>query len=62
MEESAKFTPDSNAYAKFLPLVQSSGTGKSRMVDEMAKEMFLIPLNVRRLEDKGNSSAISFTL
>lgn len=40
-------------YAKFLPIVQSSGTGKSRMVDELGKFVYLIPLNLRPSGDKG---------
>ncbi|CCM07240.1 uncharacterized protein FIBRA_09586 [Fibroporia radiculosa] len=35
------------SYANYLPLVQSSGTGKSRTVDELAKSIFTIPFNVR---------------
>lgn len=35
-------------YWNHVSVIQSSGTGKSRTVDEVAKEMFSIPLNVRR--------------
>ena len=34
-------------YANFLPIVQSSGTGKSRTVDELAKLVFTLPFNLR---------------
>ncbi|PCH41897.1 hypothetical protein WOLCODRAFT_137609 [Wolfiporia cocos MD-104 SS10] len=34
-------------YANNLPVVQSPGTGKSRMVDEMAKLIFTIPFSIR---------------
>jgi hypothetical protein len=30
-------------YANFVPIVQSSGMGKSRLVDETAKLIFTIP-------------------
>ncbi|KDQ06114.1 hypothetical protein BOTBODRAFT_181892 [Botryobasidium botryosum FD-172 SS1] len=42
-----------NHYAKFVPLIQSSGTGKSRLLDEMAKEAYVIPLNIRDSREKG---------
>ncbi|KAG6377825.1 hypothetical protein JVT61DRAFT_14603 [Boletus reticuloceps] len=37
----------STPLANSVALIQSSGTGKSRMVDEMAKLVFTIPFNVR---------------
>ncbi|KAM6504148.1 hypothetical protein JOM56_001091 [Amanita muscaria] len=36
-----------NIYARLLAVVQSSGMGKSRMVDELSKEQFVIPINLR---------------
>lgn len=30
-------------YARYASITQSSGTGKSRMVDELAKKIFCIP-------------------
>ncbi|KAB5587907.1 hypothetical protein CTheo_8651 [Ceratobasidium theobromae] len=33
-------------YTNFIPIIQSSGTGKSRAVDELAKQIFTIPLNL----------------
>ncbi|KAB5590064.1 hypothetical protein CTheo_6486 [Ceratobasidium theobromae] len=39
-------------YANFVPIVQSSGTGKSRVVDELAKQIFTIPLNLHPSWDK----------
>ena len=33
-------------YARYASITQSSGTGKSRMVDELAKKMFCIPMNL----------------
>lgn len=42
------------AYSNYVSIVQSSGTGKSRMVDEAAKLVFTIPLNLRKqVETKG---------
>ncbi|QRW12304.1 hypothetical protein RhiLY_11303 [Ceratobasidium sp. AG-Ba] len=35
-------------YANYVPITQSSGTGKSRAVDELAKEVFTIPFCLRR--------------
>jgi hypothetical protein len=34
-------------YANFVPIVQSSGMGKSRLVDETAKSIFTIPFCLR---------------
>jgi hypothetical protein len=34
-------------YARFLAIVQSSGMGKSRMIDEFSKTHFVIPFNLR---------------
>jgi hypothetical protein len=34
-------------YARVLAIVQSSGMGKSRMIDELSKSHFVIPLNLR---------------
>jgi hypothetical protein len=43
--------PTLNNYAKILPVTQSSGTGKSKIVDEVAKQRILFPLCLR--EDVG---------
>jgi hypothetical protein len=34
-------------YANFVPIIQSSGMGKSRLVDETAKLIFTIPFCFR---------------
>ncbi|KAH9914972.1 uncharacterized protein B0H18DRAFT_1043513 [Fomitopsis serialis] len=34
-------------YAHHIVIVQSNGTGKSRMIDELAKKHFVIPINTR---------------
>lgn len=39
--------PARDIYARFLAVVQSSGMGKSRMIDELSKERFVIPINLR---------------
>jgi hypothetical protein len=38
-------------YARFISIVQSSGMGKSRMIDEVAKTKFVLPLNLRKNSD-----------
>ncbi|KAF8992357.1 hypothetical protein BDQ17DRAFT_1332330 [Cyathus striatus] len=35
----------------FVPFIQSSGTGKSRMIDEMASLVFTLPFNLRNPEE-----------
>ncbi|KAF4565405.1 hypothetical protein EYR36_001976 [Pleurotus pulmonarius] len=40
-------TPTNSFYAHYVVLFQSSGTGKSRLVDELAKEILLIPICIR---------------
>jgi hypothetical protein len=42
-----KSRSNSNIYARIMPIVQSSGMGKSRMVDEFSKDHFVIPFNLR---------------
>ncbi|KAE9406041.1 hypothetical protein BT96DRAFT_1059467 [Gymnopus androsaceus JB14] len=44
-------------YAHVLAIVQSSGYGKSRLVNELAKLVFTIPINVRLLSDETNFNA-----
>ncbi|QRV99088.1 hypothetical protein RhiJN_27107 [Ceratobasidium sp. AG-Ba] len=41
----------SDAHANFVPIVQSSGTGKSRAVDQVARRVFTIPFNLRESHD-----------
>ncbi|KAG9096326.1 hypothetical protein FRC06_008772, partial [Ceratobasidium sp. 370] len=41
-----------NDYANFLPIIQSSGMGKSRTVDELARQVFTLPFNLRPAADK----------
>ncbi|KAG9082082.1 hypothetical protein FRC06_005231 [Ceratobasidium sp. 370] len=39
-------------YANFLPIVQGSGMGKSRTVDELARRVFMLPFNLRPAADQ----------
>lgn len=41
---------DPDLYARMLAIVQSSGMGKSRMIDQLSKSHFVIPLNLREGE------------
>ncbi|KAH8992520.1 hypothetical protein EDB92DRAFT_1858291 [Lactarius akahatsu] len=41
------------AYGPYCSIVQSSGMGKSRLLDEFSKNHFLIPVNLRRKETSG---------
>jgi hypothetical protein len=47
------------SYAPFCSIIQSSGTGKSRLVDEFSKYNFLIPINLR-MEDDGMGGSSNF--
>lgn len=42
----------SEPYSSIVAILQSSGTGKSRMVDELAKLIFTIPMNIRNPNDE----------
>ena len=45
-------------FRAFTSIIQSSGMGKSRVVDEMAKRVFTLPFNLRDPEDhSGNLSS-----
>lgn len=41
------------AYTSFCSIVQSSGMGKSRLLDELSKTHFLIPVNLHETETRG---------
>ena len=48
------FSPhNENRYSSSFSIIQSSGTGKSRLVDEMAKELFTFPICVRADDPPG---------
>lgn len=40
-----------HAYANMVSIIQSSGTGKSRMVDQLATVEFVFPFNLRLEEE-----------
>ena len=46
-------------YARYLAIVQSSGTGKSRMIEELSKKHLVIPVNLRGSLDTGLSLFLS---
>jgi hypothetical protein len=55
-------TGDPLTYARYAAIVQSSGMGKSRMIDELSKKHLVIPVNLRPEGDSGLSSCNSFRL
>jgi hypothetical protein len=44
---------DEQAYGNYTAIVQSSGMGKSRAVDELGKHHFVIPINLRKCGSTG---------
>jgi len=54
---------DEDNYARYTSIVQSSGMGKSRTIDELSKTHLVVPMNLRQ-ESKGKAfdSWISSTL
>jgi hypothetical protein len=50
------------AYMNMIAIVQSSGTGKSRLVHELAKKIFTIPLNLRNPKHGKYSISVSMHL
>ena len=55
--------PRSHAHPNCISLIQSSGYGKSRLMDELAKLVFTIPLNIRNPEEgKGESHVCIFIM
>lgn len=42
-----------NYFAKTLSIIQSSGTGKSRLVDELSKELFTVSFTLRPVGETG---------
>ncbi len=45
---------DTNLYANAIPFVQSSGTGKSRLMVELAQDFFVLMLNLREDDPRGS--------
>ena len=46
-------------YVGHTSIVQSSGSGKSRLVDEVAKSIFTIPFNIRARQDDASESFLA---
>ena len=46
-------------YARYQPVVQSPGIGKSRMIDELSKEHLVIPINLRLGYSRGMTRKIT---
>ena len=42
-------------YARYLAIIQSSGMGKSRLVDELGKQHFVVPICLRMKGTKGTT-------
>ncbi|SRR6266404_2158519 len=49
-------------YAPYCSIIQSSGMGKSRLLDEFSKNHFLIPINLRKRDAGGTYNPIILTL
>ncbi|KAH9926363.1 hypothetical protein B0H21DRAFT_764196 [Amylocystis lapponica] len=47
-------------YTNTVSIIQSSGTGKSRMVDEQAKLVFTIPFNLRDMQESEDGLAFPY--
>ncbi|KAI9429189.1 hypothetical protein H4582DRAFT_2153637 [Lactarius indigo] len=50
---------ETQIYGRYCSIVQSSGMGKSRLLDEFSKNYFLIPINLRASTDQGYPPADS---
>ncbi|KAH9021093.1 hypothetical protein EDB83DRAFT_2320509, partial [Lactarius deliciosus] len=50
---------EAQIYGRYCSIVQSSGMGKSRLLDEFSKNFFLIPINLRASTDQGYPPADS---
>ncbi|KAH8983004.1 hypothetical protein EDB86DRAFT_3126111 [Lactarius hatsudake] len=59
--EQLQLGPSSEAqiYGRYCSIVQSSGMGKLRLLDEFSKNFFLIPINLRASTDQGYPPADS---
>lgn len=42
-----------SSYARYCAIIQSSGMGKSRLTDQIAKEVLTIPINLRSRGTEG---------
>ncbi|KIL66156.1 hypothetical protein M378DRAFT_10426 [Amanita muscaria Koide BX008] len=48
---------DPIVYARYAAILQSSGMGKSRMIDELSKKHLVLPINLRPSSDNGFPAA-----
>jgi hypothetical protein len=58
------YPKDEDKYARYTSIVQSSGMGKSRAIDELSKKHLVVPLNLRE-DSKGkflNDCAVPWSL
>ncbi|KAF8546142.1 hypothetical protein OG21DRAFT_1491539 [Imleria badia] len=53
--------PPRRLYARYTAIIQSSGMGKSRTVDEMGKSELVIPMVLRPDDSTGEPSDSNFT-
>ncbi|KAH9019638.1 hypothetical protein EDB85DRAFT_1896565 [Lactarius pseudohatsudake] len=54
VEQLTELTPSqTQIYGRYCSIVQSSGMGKSHLLDEFSKSYFLIPINLRASTDQG---------
>jgi hypothetical protein len=50
-------------YSSVVSVIQSSGTGKSRMIDQLARSVLAIPFNIRSAnDDRGISLSCSYCI
>jgi hypothetical protein len=54
-EHLASYPRDEDKYARYTSIIQSSGMGKSRAIDELSKKRLVVPLNLRE-DSKGELS------
>ena len=51
---------DKTPYARSTTIVNSSGTGKSRMVDQLGTEVIVVPMCLRQKKSSGSSFCFIF--
>ncbi|KAG6808805.1 hypothetical protein H0H92_002835 [Tricholoma furcatifolium] len=55
-------TGENAGYANFCAIIQGSGTGKSRLVDQLAEHVFTIPFVLRKATDKSEAVVEAFSV
>jgi hypothetical protein len=61
MQQVEQCSSEKKLYARVLPVMQSSGTGKSRLLNEVAKTVFTFPLCLRPPNANGRFSSVVVT-